>query len=260
MSQGPSVTVEQDNRRHHHQMMTSNHVFLNTPSSCFDFHLIGWLVTDMPEIAEGKATSLILMKAYILICDIYSRTHSALFAQKSRGQDSRCSESSRWCKCIRESWNQWCGVFEGVDGEESSGCWSTREIFLVSIVYCYYIRGCWDTTRLIMSNPPHPVFHFGMTGMLYFLFKCNETCWWRDLGWIQIRGQQTYYYKPKEGEEEVGFSSNFFPCSFSRQCWPLLNAPFSFRIIDMLLLSSLTEFILSLHYSNLGHLSIGNSL
>ncbi|KAG4032807.1 hypothetical protein MFRU_006g02710 [Monilinia fructicola] len=39
---------------------------------------------------------------------------------------------------------------------------------------------------MIMSSPPHPVFHFGMTG------------------WFHIRGQGTYYYRSKdEGKEEV---------------------------------------------------------
>ncbi|CAD6447532.1 d49ea943-a443-46f6-ba69-592474275899 [Sclerotinia trifoliorum] len=39
---------------------------------------------------------------------------------------------------------------------------------------------------MIMSSPPHPVFHFGMTG------------------WFHIRGQETYYYRSKdEGEKEV---------------------------------------------------------
>ncbi|KAL3421855.1 formamidopyrimidine-DNA glycosylase [Phlyctema vagabunda] len=35
---------------------------------------------------------------------------------------------------------------------------------------------------LIMSSPPHPVLHFGMTG------------------WIQIRGEPTAYYRPNEAE------------------------------------------------------------
>ncbi|RFU29926.1 hypothetical protein B7463_g6410, partial [Scytalidium lignicola] len=38
---------------------------------------------------------------------------------------------------------------------------------------------------LIMSSPPHPVFHFGMTG------------WW------QLRGEPTAHYRPKEGKEEA---------------------------------------------------------
>lgn len=35
-----------------------------------------------------------------------------------------------------------------------------------------------------MAKPPHPVLHFGMTG------------------WIKYKGEHTYYYRPKEGEEE----------------------------------------------------------
>lgn len=37
---------------------------------------------------------------------------------------------------------------------------------------------------LIMSKPPHPVLHFGMTG------------------WLKFKNEHTYYYRPKEGEDE----------------------------------------------------------
>lgn len=37
---------------------------------------------------------------------------------------------------------------------------------------------------LVMSSPPHPLMHFGMTG------------------WLKIKNEETYYYKNKKGEEE----------------------------------------------------------
>ncbi|ETN46587.1 formamidopyrimidine-DNA glycosylase [Cyphellophora europaea CBS 101466] len=37
---------------------------------------------------------------------------------------------------------------------------------------------------LIMSKPPHPVLHFGMSG------------------WLKYKNEHTYYYQPKEGETE----------------------------------------------------------
>ncbi|KAK5212641.1 hypothetical protein LTR41_001587 [Exophiala xenobiotica] len=36
---------------------------------------------------------------------------------------------------------------------------------------------------MIMSSPPHPVMHFGMSG------------------WLKFKDEHTYYYRPKEGEE-----------------------------------------------------------
>lgn len=36
----------------------------------------------------------------------------------------------------------------------------------------------------IMSQPPHPVLHFGMSG------------------WLKFKNEHTYYYRPKEGEDE----------------------------------------------------------
>ena len=39
---------------------------------------------------------------------------------------------------------------------------------------------------IVMSSPPHPVMHFGMTG------------------WLKIKSEETYYYKTgQKGEEEV---------------------------------------------------------
>jgi Formamidopyrimidine-DNA glycosylase N-terminal domain len=37
---------------------------------------------------------------------------------------------------------------------------------------------------MVMSSPPHPVMHFGMTG------------------WLKMRGEETYYYRKKEGEAD----------------------------------------------------------
>lgn len=37
---------------------------------------------------------------------------------------------------------------------------------------------------MVMSSPPHPVMHFGMTG------------------WLKMRGEETYYYRKKEGDTD----------------------------------------------------------
>lgn len=38
---------------------------------------------------------------------------------------------------------------------------------------------------IIMSSPPHPVMHFGMTG------------------WLKFKDEHTYYHQPKKGEEDI---------------------------------------------------------
>ena len=43
---------------------------------------------------------------------------------------------------------------------------------------------------LIMSKPPHPVLHFGMSG------------------WLKYKNEHTYYYQPKEGETECDKSAS----------------------------------------------------
>jgi len=44
---------------------------------------------------------------------------------------------------------------------------------------------------MIMSSPPHPVMHFGMSG------------------WIKFKDEHTYYYRPKEGEENEPWPPKF---------------------------------------------------
>ncbi|KAI1629475.1 formamidopyrimidine-DNA glycosylase [Exophiala viscosa] len=44
---------------------------------------------------------------------------------------------------------------------------------------------------MIMSSPPHPVMHFGMSG------------------WLKIKDEHTYYYRPKSGEEEEPWPPKF---------------------------------------------------
>lgn len=44
---------------------------------------------------------------------------------------------------------------------------------------------------IIMSSSPHPVMHFGMSG------------------WLKFKSEQTYYYRPKEGEKEESWPPKF---------------------------------------------------
>ncbi|EXJ77660.1 formamidopyrimidine-DNA glycosylase [Capronia epimyces CBS 606.96] len=44
---------------------------------------------------------------------------------------------------------------------------------------------------IIMSSPPHPVMHFGMSG------------------WLKFKSEHTYYYRPKEGEENEPWPPKF---------------------------------------------------
>ncbi|KIV79587.1 formamidopyrimidine-DNA glycosylase [Exophiala sideris] len=44
---------------------------------------------------------------------------------------------------------------------------------------------------MIMSSPPHPVMHFGMSG------------------WLKFKDEHTYYYQPKSGEEEEPWPPKF---------------------------------------------------
>ncbi|KAL6242126.1 hypothetical protein RBB50_011038 [Rhinocladiella similis] len=44
---------------------------------------------------------------------------------------------------------------------------------------------------MIMSSPPHPVMHFGMSG------------------WLKFKDEHTYYYRPKEGEAEEPWPPKF---------------------------------------------------
>lgn len=44
---------------------------------------------------------------------------------------------------------------------------------------------------IIMSSPPHPVMHFGMSG------------------WLKFKSEHTYYYQPKKGEKEEAWPPKF---------------------------------------------------
>lgn len=44
---------------------------------------------------------------------------------------------------------------------------------------------------IIMSSPPHPVMHFGMTG------------------WLKFKSEHTYYYQPKKGDKEEPWPPKF---------------------------------------------------
>ncbi|KAM3069769.1 hypothetical protein ACMFMG_010478 [Clarireedia jacksonii] len=62
---------------------------------------------------------------------------------------------------------------------------------------------------MLMSSPPHPVFHFGMTG------------------WFHIRGQSTYYYRSKEeGEEEI-WPPKFWKFAIQTADSPTVEAAFT---------------------------------
>ncbi|KAG4432944.1 hypothetical protein IFR05_011564 [Cadophora sp. M221] len=64
---------------------------------------------------------------------------------------------------------------------------------------------------MIMSSPPHPVFHFGMTG------------------WFYIRGEPTAHYRPKEteGEEEEVWPPKFWKFSLETDGEPKVEAAFA---------------------------------
>ncbi|KAI9650740.1 hypothetical protein NHQ30_000765 [Ciborinia camelliae] len=62
---------------------------------------------------------------------------------------------------------------------------------------------------MIMSSPPHPVFHFGMTG------------------WFHIRGQGTYYYRSKDDGEEEVWPPKFSKFSLQTTGAPMVEAAFT---------------------------------
>ena len=79
--------------------------------------------------------------------------------------------------------------------------------------------------RLIMSSPPHPVMHFGMTGE-HFLSRWCCSC--ADLlGWLHIRGEQTYYYQPKEGEDTTEWPPKYWKFTFTTAEEPKIEAAFT---------------------------------
>ncbi|KAK0120035.1 hypothetical protein ONS95_011449 [Cadophora gregata] len=62
---------------------------------------------------------------------------------------------------------------------------------------------------MIMSSPPHPVFHFGMTG------------------WFHIRGEQTAYYRPKETDKEEVWPPKFWKFALETDSEPKVEAAFT---------------------------------
>ncbi|KAI9736502.1 MAG: hypothetical protein M1818_006012 [Claussenomyces sp. TS43310] len=62
---------------------------------------------------------------------------------------------------------------------------------------------------LLMSSPPHPVFHFGMTG------------------WLDIRGDETGYYKPKKTAEATEWPPRFWKFVLQTQEEPKIEAAFT---------------------------------
>ncbi|KAF7891269.1 uncharacterized protein EAF02_001594 [Botrytis sinoallii] len=62
---------------------------------------------------------------------------------------------------------------------------------------------------MIMSSPPHPVFHFGMTG------------------WFHIRGQGSYYYRSKNEDEKEAWPPKFSKFSLQTAGEPKVEAAFT---------------------------------
>ncbi|TGO54859.1 hypothetical protein BCON_0101g00310 [Botryotinia convoluta] len=62
---------------------------------------------------------------------------------------------------------------------------------------------------MIMSSPPHPVFHFGMTG------------------WFHIRGQGSYYYRSKNEDEKEVWPPKFSKFSLQTAGEPKVEAAFA---------------------------------
>ncbi len=63
--------------------------------------------------------------------------------------------------------------------------------------------------RMIMSSPPHPVFHFGMTG------------------WFYIRGEPSIHYRPKETDGEEVWPPKFWKFSLETDSEPKIEAAFT---------------------------------
>ncbi|THV47021.1 hypothetical protein BGAL_0341g00020 [Botrytis galanthina] len=62
---------------------------------------------------------------------------------------------------------------------------------------------------MIMSSPPHPMFHFGMTG------------------WFHIRGQGSYYYRSKNEDEKEVWPPKFSKFSLQTAGEPKVEAAFT---------------------------------
>jgi formamidopyrimidine-DNA glycosylase len=61
---------------------------------------------------------------------------------------------------------------------------------------------------IVMSSPPHPVMHFGMTG------------------WLKIKSEDTYYYKPQKGQEQEEWPPRFWKFHLETKEEPKVEAAF----------------------------------
>jgi formamidopyrimidine-DNA glycosylase len=61
---------------------------------------------------------------------------------------------------------------------------------------------------IVMSSPPHPVMHFGMTG------------------WLKIKSEETYYYKPQKGAEQEEWPPRFWKFHLETKEEPKVEAAF----------------------------------
>ena len=63
---------------------------------------------------------------------------------------------------------------------------------------------------MVMSSPPHPVMHFGMTG------------------WLKMKGEETYYYRKKEGDtdEEEEWPPKYWKFNLETKEEPKVQAAF----------------------------------
>ena len=63
---------------------------------------------------------------------------------------------------------------------------------------------------MVMSSPPHPVMHFGMTG------------------WLKMKGEETYYYRKKEGDtdEEEEWPPKYWKFNLETKEEPMVQAAF----------------------------------
>lgn len=78
-----------------------------------------------------------------------------------------------------------------------------------------------------MSSPPHPVFHFGMTGKhpdplpIYIYANILPT------GWFHIRGEPTVHYRPKDIDEDEVWPPKFWKFSLETEGEPKVEAAFT---------------------------------
>jgi formamidopyrimidine-DNA glycosylase len=61
---------------------------------------------------------------------------------------------------------------------------------------------------MVMSSPPHPVMHFGMTG------------------WLKIKSEETYYYRSSKGDEEEEWPPRFWKFHLETKEEPKVEAAF----------------------------------